>query len=602
MCSVTFYNFDGTILSSDDLLYGTEIALPQNPSKMGYVFNGWKNYSVNMKITDDIEFYGIWVHEGNGHEYVTTTIVPTCTSEGYDKHVCSICGDEYHDNYKDKLVHQYGDWIIETKVSCKKNGLKYHICNICKERAEEIIESTGHSYQVNEEQQATCTHTGHIIYKCKYCNDLYKEITPVLPHQYEKVMVKKKELDWLLKKLPTMFYANNGDEIFYYRCSDCGYIMTYDDSIRVASASSQKCNHGEGEWELGFTSSCNYGLWVKICSKCLDVIEAKIGFNIDNHDYGEWIDENPPSCGVDGCVGHYHCSKCDKNYDSNFKELLDISILALQHSLEHTEHKRPTAEEEGNMEHWYCKQCDSYYSDKDAKNKIAKESIILKANYVTWSVDGKETKEIYEYGEIPSFKGSTDKLADSQYTYKFDGWDKSITSVTGDITYTATYTPTYINYTVKFLDYDNSEISSKSYHYGDKVTVPSNPSRAADDTYTYAFAGWDKTVVDCAGDATYTATYTPTKKYVLGSVSGGDKVTSADAILLLRHTLFPSKYSVNQATDFNGDGKEDSADAIWLLRHTLFPSKYPLHDPSQSPIQVTLMASPVPYLNKEEYI
>ena len=45
-------------------------------------------------------------------------------------------------------------------------------------------------------------------------------------------------------------------------------------------------------------------------------------------------------------------------------------------------------------------------------------------------------------------------------------------------------------YTVTWVDYDGTEISSKSdYHYGDTVTVPADPTRAPDATYTYTFAG-----------------------------------------------------------------------------------------------------------------
>ena len=69
----------------------------------------------------------------------------------------------------------------------------------------------------------------------------------------------------------------------------------------------------------------------------------------------------------------------------------------------------------------------------------------------------------------------------------------------------------------------------------------------------------------------------PTVNYSLGDVNNDSEVNSADAIWFLRHTLFPSKYAINQPADFNNDGKEDSGDAILLLRHTLFPSKYPLY-------------------------
>ncbi len=59
---------------------------------------------------------------------------------------------------------------------------------------------------------------------------------------------------------------------------------------------------------------------------------------------------------------------------------------------------------------------------------------------ITWIVNGVSTPEEYEYGATPSFNGSTDKAAVGCTTYTFAGWDKDLTTVTGDMTYTATYT------------------------------------------------------------------------------------------------------------------------------------------------------------------
>ena len=78
----------------------------------------------------------------------------------------------------------------------------------------------------------------------------------------------------------------------------------------------------------------------------------------------------------------------------------------------------------------------------------------------------------------------------------------------GDATYVAQYTPTYKNYTVVFKNWNGAVLSSETYHWGDVVVAPVNPTKAADAEYSYTFAGWDKEVVKCEGDATYTATYT----------------------------------------------------------------------------------------------
>ena len=65
---------------------------------------------------------------------------------------------------------------------------------------------------------------------------------------------------------------------------------------------------------------------------------------------------------------------------------------------------------------------------------------------------------------------------------------------------------------------------------------------------------------------------------IRGDVNGDREKNSADAIYLLRHTIMPNIYPVNQFADMNGDGETNSADAIYLLRHTIMPNMYPLAD------------------------
>ncbi|MBQ6182345.1 MAG: leucine-rich repeat protein [Clostridia bacterium] len=63
---------------------------------------------------------------------------------------------------------------------------------------------------------------------------------------------------------------------------------------------------------------------------------------------------------------------------------------------------------------------------------------------------------------------------------------------------------------------------------------------------------------------------------VLGDLNGDGKVTSNDAVYLLRSVLFPDTYALGSFGDFNGDGKVTSNDAVYLLRHVLFPEAYVL--------------------------
>ena len=117
------------------------------------------------------------------------------------------------------------------------------------------------------------------------------------------------------------------------------------------------------------------------------------------------------------------------------------------------------------------------------------------------------TEATYHYGEDVVVPADPAKTADETYTYTFAGWDKEVTSVKGNTDYTAVYTDEYNKYIVRFLDEDGTVILKSTYHYGEDVVIPANPAKAADETYTYTFAGWDKEVTSVKGNTDYKAVY-----------------------------------------------------------------------------------------------
>lgn len=170
----------------------------------------------------------------------------------------------------------------------------------------------------------------------------------------------------------------------------------------------------------------------------------------------------------------------------------------------------------------------------------------------------------YNYGQRIAVPANPQRVADNTCTYTFVGWDKSVVSCVGNATYTAVYTSSYIDYTIVFKDWDGTVLSAKSYRWGETVTPPANPAKAADDTYTYAFAGWDQKIVNCAGNATYTATYTAVQKSrVLVEADGKqtEYVTLAEALKnapvdstlkLIRGVKEDVQISKNLYLDLNG--------------------------------------------------
>jgi len=64
----------------------------------------------------------------------------------------------------------------------------------------------------------------------------------------------------------------------------------------------------------------------------------------------------------------------------------------------------------------------------------------LNSYTVTW-IDGDDntTTDTVEYGTTPTAPTNPTKTATAQYSYTFSNWDKEITAVTGDVTYTALF-------------------------------------------------------------------------------------------------------------------------------------------------------------------
>ena len=202
--------------------------------------------------------------------------------------------------------------------------------------------------------------------------------------------------------------------------------------------------------------------------------------------------------------------------------------------------------------------------------------------------------------------------------------------------FSGTFEVEIVKATVSFLNYDGTLISEGEYAYGEEIVLPEEPAREADDIGFYKFSGWDKEVVPCQGNATYTATYAlwgtvefrdhdgtliSSQEYESGSevippedvqrpadetgtyifrgwdkhvtactgnavytavyelvadFDGNGKVNEDDAIYLLWYVFFPEDYAVNGWVDMDGNQLLDEDDAIYLLWHVFFPEDHPL--------------------------
>lgn len=114
------------------------------------------------------------------------------------------------------------------------------------------------------------------------------------------------------------------------------------------------------------------------------------------------------------------------------------------------------------------------------------------------------------YGETPVYQGATpSKAKTAQYSYAFDSWSPAISAVTGDASYQATFTATVNTYTIRFVNADGTELDTQTLPYGSTPTYQgATPSKTGDAEFSYTFDGWDKSLAEVTGDATYKATFT----------------------------------------------------------------------------------------------
>ncbi len=109
------------------------------------------------------------------------------------------------------------------------------------------------------------------------------------------------------------------------------------------------------------------------------------------------------------------------------------------------------------------------------------------------------------------------QVSDATGTWTFGGWSTGDFTVEGNVTITGDWTFEAAEYVVRFVDYNDTELGTGTYGYGDAVNAPADPTRADEDGLRYTFAGWraeDGTVYagtavpTVTGNAVYTAVYT----------------------------------------------------------------------------------------------
>ncbi len=130
--------------------------------------------------------------------------------------------------------------------------------------------------------------------------------------------------------------------------------------------------------------------------------------------------------------------------------------------------------------------------------------------------------------------------------YRFDGWDKTFDNITSDITLTAKYVK---QYTVEFVDYDNSIIDIQLIDNNGDAVAPESPERN-----NYRFIGWNTSFGNIASDLIVRAEYV--RQYKVTFVCYDGVVFDEQIVDENGSATSPETVPTLEGYDFNGWDKE----------------------------------------------
>lgn len=241
----------------------------------------------------------IWEEEG------TVTQKQTCTEPEITTYKCIrtdaydgyVCDKKKKVETKPALGHAWDVGKITKEATCSETGVKTYTCSRCGGTKTEDIPKTKHDYEEHVVKAPTCTEKGVSYYVCKNCGlTTSRRQTPATGHIHTEVRNQKDAT-----------YKENGYTGDTY-CKDCGKKL---ETGTVIPKLVEK-EHDYGEWVLDQAPTCKkYGARHRICKNCGDR-EVDVLDKVD-HSW-ELVSTTPATCTI-GEIQHYKCSVCGETKD-----------------------------------------------------------------------------------------------------------------------------------------------------------------------------------------------------------------------------------------------------------------------------------------------
>lgn len=223
----------------------------------------------------------------------------SCDNPEITTYTCtrSNCKKKKQVETKPALGHTWDEGKITKEATCSETGVKTYTCSRCGGTKTEEIPKTKHDYKEHVVKAPTCTEKGVSYYVCKNCGlTTSRHQTPATGHIHTEVRNQKDAT-----------YKENGYTGDTY-CKDCGKKL---ETGTVIPKLVEK-EHDYGEWVLDQAPTCKkYGARHRICKNCGDR-EVDVLDKVD-HSW-ELVSTTPATCTI-GEIQHYKCSVCGKTKD-----------------------------------------------------------------------------------------------------------------------------------------------------------------------------------------------------------------------------------------------------------------------------------------------
>lgn len=303
-----------------------------------------------------------------GHEWGNAKITQeqSCENPEITTYTCthSLCGRKKQVETKPALGHTWDEGKVTKEATCSETGVKTYTCSRCGGTKTEEIPKTKHDYEEHVVKAPTCTEKGISYYVCKNCRlTTSRRQTPATGHIHTEVRNQKDAT-----------YKENGYTGDTY-CKDCGKKL---ETGTVIPKLVEK-EHDYGEWIPDQAPTCKkYGTRYRICKNCGDR-EVDVLDKVD-HTWDNGKVTKKATCTEDG-EKTYTCTVC------NTTKTEVIPATGHQHK-EVRNAKKATCTEDGYTGDTYCKDCGE---------KLEAGSVIKKLGH-TWD-NGVITKEATETEE-----------------------------------------------------------------------------------------------------------------------------------------------------------------------------------------------------------